>query len=110
MRDCSNDTSSKIDAMTVDIVNRQHEKARQILTEKMSILHVLADMLYEAETVTGEEFMKVLEDQETLCRLPNEHQKSEEVDFGMPETQLTQTGEAEEETTEITEGATSSLK
>lgn len=110
MRDCSNDTSSKIDAMTVDIVNRQHEKARQILTEKMSILHVLADMLYEAETVTGEEFMKVLEDQETLCRLPNEHQKSEEVDFGMPETQLIQTGEAEEETTEITEGATSSLK
>ncbi len=68
---CSNETSSKIDAMTVALVGRQHDKAREILKEKEPVLHALAKHLYEKETITGEEFMKILEEQEAMCILPS---------------------------------------
>ena len=71
MTTCSNETSSRIDQMTVDIVKRQHQKARDILKEKEPVLHALANHLYEQETITGEEFMKILEEQEAMCVLPS---------------------------------------
>ena len=69
---CSDETSSRIDEMTVAIVNKQHDRARQILREKISVLHALAKHLYEKETITGEEFMEILEREEAMCMLPRE--------------------------------------
>ena len=63
-RNCSNETSSKIDQMTVDIVKAQHDKARGILKRREAALHALAKHLYEKETITGEEFMALLDQQE----------------------------------------------
>lgn len=72
LSNCSNETSSRIDEMTVAIVNRQHERAREILREKINVLHALARHLYEKETITGEEFMQILEKEEAMCLLPAE--------------------------------------
>lgn len=69
---CSNETSSRIDEMTVAIVNKQHDRAREILREKINVLHALAKHLYEKETITGEEFMEILEREESMCMLPPE--------------------------------------
>ena len=57
---CSFETQTKIDQKVVDLVRRQHEKARKILSDNMGKLHELAKYLYENETITGEEFMKIL--------------------------------------------------
>ena len=58
---CSAETQTKIDAKVVDLVKRQHEKALGILRDNMSKLDQLAKYLYEQETITGEEFMGILE-------------------------------------------------
>ncbi|EDS71657.1 ATP-dependent zinc metalloprotease FtsH [Anaerofustis stercorihominis] len=57
---CSNETATIIDKKVVSLVNEQYEKAKQILTENMAKLHEIAKFLYEQETITGEEFMKIL--------------------------------------------------
>ena len=57
---CSADTQAKIDALVVDLVSRQHEKAIGILKENRAKLDELADFLYSRETITGEEFMEIL--------------------------------------------------
>ena len=57
---CSPDTQAKIDALVIDLVTRQHEKAIGILKENRAKLDELADFLYSRETITGEEFMKIL--------------------------------------------------
>ena len=57
---CSNETATIIDKKVVSLVNEQYEKAKQILTENMTKLHEIAKFLYEKETITGEEFMKIL--------------------------------------------------
>ena len=57
---CAADTASKIDAHVVTIVKSAHEKARRILKENESKLHELANRLLEKETITGEEFMALL--------------------------------------------------
>ena len=57
---CSNDTQTKIDEQVVALVKRQHEKAVTILTENRAKLDELAQHLYEKETITGEEFMAIL--------------------------------------------------
>ena len=57
---CSFETQTKIDKMVVDLVSEQHEKARNILKDNMPKLHELAKHLYDNETITGEEFMKIL--------------------------------------------------
>ena len=57
---CSNDTQTKIDEQVVALVKRQHEKAATILTENRAKLDELAQHLYEKETITGEEFMAIL--------------------------------------------------
>lgn len=57
---CSADTSAKIDDMVVTIVKEQYEKAEKLLKDNMPKLHELAKFLYEKETITGEEFMEIL--------------------------------------------------
>ena len=57
---CSAATQEAIDQKVVEIVKEQHEKARQILTENREKLDELATFLYEKETITGEEFMDIL--------------------------------------------------
>ena len=57
---CSADTQTKIDQQVVALVQKQHEKALQILTENRAKLDELARHLYEKETITGEEFMRIL--------------------------------------------------
>ena len=57
---CASDTASKIDALVVDVVKTAHEKARKILKDNERKLHDLAAYLLEKETITGEEFMKLL--------------------------------------------------
>ena len=57
---CSADTQNEIDKKVVELVRTQHEKAKQILTANRKKLDELAQFLYEKETITGEEFMKIL--------------------------------------------------
>ena len=57
---CSVETAAKIDQEVVDTVRTAHEKAIGILQENMEALHRLAHYLLEKETITGEEFMKIL--------------------------------------------------
>ena len=57
---CSADTQNEIDRKVVEIVKEQHEKARFILEENREKLDELAGFLYEKETITGEEFMEIL--------------------------------------------------
>ena len=57
---CSAETQTKIDQRVVELVKAQHEKAVNILTENRAKLDELAQYLYEKETITGEEFMKIV--------------------------------------------------
>ena len=57
---CSAETQTKIDQRVVELVKAQHEKAVNILTENRAKLAELAQYLYEKETITGEEFMKIV--------------------------------------------------
>ena len=57
---CSMETQTAIDREVVELVKKQHEKAGQILLEKRAKLDELSQYLYEKETITGEEFMKIL--------------------------------------------------
>ena len=58
---CAPETSARIDQMVVDIVKDQHEKARKLLRDNAAKLHELSRYLCEKETITGEEFMGILE-------------------------------------------------
>lgn len=57
---CSESTAGKVDEMVVAVVKKQFEKARNLIQENMSKLHELAKFLYEKETITGDEFMDIL--------------------------------------------------
>ena len=57
---CSAETQAEIDRQVVELVKKQHEKAAKILEENKEKLDELADYLYERETITGEEFMNIL--------------------------------------------------
>ena len=57
---CSFETQTLLDKKVVELVRREHEKATKILTENIGKLHEIAKYLYEHETITGEEFMKIL--------------------------------------------------
>ena len=57
---CSPETQAKIDKMVVDLVAKQYEKAKTILTDNRTVLDSIAQHLYEKETITGEEFMDIL--------------------------------------------------
>ena len=57
---CSEQTSADIDRLVVEMVQKQHDKALQLLRDNEAKLHELASYLYEKETITGEEFMTIL--------------------------------------------------
>ena len=57
---CSADTQKEIDKKVVETVKKQHEKARKLLADNRSKLDELAGYLYEKETITGSEFMSIL--------------------------------------------------
>ena len=57
---CAADTASIIDQKVITLVKEQHQKALQILQDNLPKLHELAKYLYEKETITGEEFMDIL--------------------------------------------------
>ena len=58
---CADQTAAEIDRMVVELVRRQYEKARQLLSDNMDKLHALSKYLYDHATITGEEFMKLME-------------------------------------------------
>ena len=58
---CSADTQNEIDRKVIELVKRQHEKASKILADNRAKLDELAKYLYEKETITGEEFMSILD-------------------------------------------------
>ena len=58
---CSFETQTLLDKKVVELVKSEHQKALQILQDNIGKLHELAKFLYEHETITGEEFMKILE-------------------------------------------------
>ena len=61
---CSQETAGRIDAKVLAIIKEAHDKARQILSENREKLDVLAQFLLEKETITGEEFMALLHQEE----------------------------------------------
>lgn len=62
---CSSETAAKIDEEVVILIQKAHDEAKQLLKDNMGKLHELAKYLYEHETITGEEFMKILNASET---------------------------------------------
>lgn len=58
---CSADTQKEIDREVMELVKKQHEKAKKILEDNRAKLDELAGVLYEKETITGEEFMEILD-------------------------------------------------
>lgn len=57
---CSQETAAKIDDLVVTLVQKQYEKAKNLLNSHMDKLHEISKFLYEHETITGEEFMEIL--------------------------------------------------
>ncbi len=62
---CSQDTAADIDRKVIELVRAQHEKAKQLLRENRAELDRIAAYLYEKETISGEEFMKILNEDKT---------------------------------------------
>ena len=60
----SNETSAKIDDEVLGIITFAHEKAKEIIRENLPKMHELANYLLEKETMTGEEFMEMLEEKD----------------------------------------------
>ena len=58
---CSQETAAKIDDLVVALVQKQYEKAKNLLNSHMDKLHEISKFLYEHETITGEEFMEILD-------------------------------------------------
>ena len=63
---CSFETQTLVDKKVVELVRAQHERAYQILQENIQKLHQLAKYLYDNETITGEEFMEILNKEEAF--------------------------------------------
>ena len=57
---CSGETQTKVDELVVKLVKKQHDKARQLLLDNRDKLQELSLYLYEKETITGDEFMQIL--------------------------------------------------
>ena len=58
---CSPETAALLDQKVIELVKRQYARAEQLISGNMGKLHELAKYLYEKETITGEEFMAILE-------------------------------------------------
>ena len=67
---CSPETSARVDAEVQGVIASAHDKAASILTANRALLDKLAQYLLEKETVTGEEFMAILEKEDGAAKLP----------------------------------------
>ena len=68
---CSEQTAAKVDAKVVEIVQAEHRKAYQLLSDNKRKLDEIAQYLYEKETISGEEFMRILNAQPQLPAAPS---------------------------------------
>ena len=75
---CSPDTARAIDEKVVEVVRTQYARAERIISDNMKKLHELAQYLYEKETITGEEFMMILNRQEALPEFTVEEEDPDE--------------------------------
>lgn len=64
---CSADTAADIDREVLQLIKKAHEKARKIIEENMEILHAASTYLLDKENITGEEFMRIVEDAKKVC-------------------------------------------
>ena len=74
---CSPEASAKIDKEVLNIIKSAHDKARKILEENIDKLHELSEFLLEKETITGEEFMEILNGK-PVDEVKKEHDSKEE--------------------------------
>jgi cell division protease FtsH len=74
----SAETSSRVDQMTIDLVKKQYDRAETIIRDNLPKLHELAKFLYEKETISGEEFMSILNSPPALLTQETEAQEGEE--------------------------------
>ncbi len=65
---CSQETATKIDDLVVALVQKQYEKAKDLLSSHMDKLHEISKFLYDHETITGEEFMGILNRPQTVAQ------------------------------------------
>ncbi len=65
---CSQETATKIDELVVALVQKQYEKAKELLSSHMDKLHEISKFLYDHETITGEEFMEILNRQQVVTQ------------------------------------------
>ncbi|MGX8706861.1 MAG: ATP-dependent zinc metalloprotease FtsH, partial [bacterium] len=72
---CSTETANHIDAVVRDLINTQYQKAYDILKANATQLHALAKYLYEHETITGDEFMDILQRTEAALPAPAEEKE-----------------------------------
>ena len=70
---CSAATQNQIDKQVVELVKKQHDKARKMLEENREKLDKLAAHLYESETITGDEFMKILKPETAAALADTDH-------------------------------------
>ena len=74
----SAETSSRVDQMTIDLVKKQYDRAETIIRDNLPKLHELAKFLYEKETISGEEFMSILNSPPALLTQETESQEGDE--------------------------------
>ena len=73
---CSAATQEQIDKQVVELVKKQHDKARKMLEENREKLDELAAHLYESETITGDEFMKILKPETAAALADTDHNQT----------------------------------
>ena len=66
---CAGETAADIDEMVIELVKQEYNKAEKLLSDNLDKLHELAKYLYEKETITGEEFMKILNDKTEVAEI-----------------------------------------
>lgn len=74
---CSEQTAGRIDQMVINVVQGAHDRAKKILGDNMPKLHEIAKFLYERETITGDEFMEILNRKTGAI---TDHQETEQAD------------------------------
>ena len=57
---CSADTAAEIDREVLKLIKKAHQKAKEIITDNINIMHEAAGFLIEKETITGDEFMQIV--------------------------------------------------
>ncbi len=76
---CSQETATKIDDLVVALVQKQYEKAKDLLSSHMDKLHEISKFLYDHETITGEEFMGILNRPQTVtqdqAQIPSQNER-----------------------------------